>query len=82
MVRTFSVVDARNGFWYVVVVEKSSNLTTFSRPQGKSQRAEGVLLAYHLAQGLMEEALKGFYAFQPIHDDILIYGCGDNSKET
>ena len=44
MARTFSVVDARNGFWYVVVVEKSSNLTTFSRPQGKSQRAFGISL--------------------------------------
>ncbi|KAK3085724.1 hypothetical protein FSP39_007823 [Pinctada imbricata] len=29
----------------------------------------------------MEEALEGLDGIKPIHDDILIYGCGDNDKE-
>lgn len=82
--RIFSVVDARDGFWHVVMDEKSSYLTTFSTPWGRYRWLRmpfGISPAPEEFQRRMEEALEGLDGIKPIHDDILIYGCGDNDKE-
>nr|XP_022296799.1 uncharacterized protein K02A2.6-like [Crassostrea virginica] len=82
--RIFSVVDARDGFWHVVMDEKSSYLTTFSTPWGRYRWMRmpfGISPAPEEFQRRMEEALEGLDGIKPIHDDILIYGCGDNDKE-
>lgn len=41
--RIFSVVDVRDGFWHVVMDEKSSYLTTFSTPWGGVQMVENAI---------------------------------------
>lgn len=82
--RIFSVVDVRDGFWHVVMDEKSSYLTTFSTPWGRYRWLRmpfGISPAPEEFQRRMEEALEGLDGFKPIHDDILIYGCRDNDKE-
>ncbi|XP_062577795.1 uncharacterized protein K02A2.6-like [Saccostrea cucullata] len=82
--RIFSVVDARDGFWHVVMDEQSSYLTTFSTPWGRYRWLRmpfGISPAPEEFQRRMEEALEGLDGIKPIHDDILIYGCGDNDKE-
>ena len=83
--RIFSVVDARDGFWHVVMDEKSSYLTTFSTPWGRYRWMRmpfGISPAPEEFHRRMEEALEGLDGIKPIHDDIFqIYGCGDNDKE-
>ena len=41
----------------------------------------GISPASEEFQRRMEEALEGLDGNKPIHDDTLVYGCGDNEKE-
>lgn len=64
--------------------EQSRYLTTFSTPWGRYRWLRmpfGISPAPEEFQRRMEEALEGLDGIKPIHDDILIYGCGDNDKE-
>ena len=82
--RLFSVVDARDGFWHVALDEPSSYLTTFATPWGRYRWMRmpfGISPAPEEFQRRMQEALEGLDGIKPIHDDILIYGCGENDKE-
>ena len=82
--RIFTVVDAKNGFWHVELDEPSSYLTTFATPWGRYRWRRlpfGISPAPEEFQRRISEALEGLDGVRAIHDDILIFGIGDNDEE-
>ena len=82
--RVFSIVDAKDGFWHIELDDESSYLTTFSTPWGKYRWLRmpfGISVAPEEFQRRMDDALGGLEGIKPIHDDILIYGCGETDTE-
>ncbi|XP_062576513.1 uncharacterized protein K02A2.6-like [Saccostrea cucullata] len=82
--RIFSVVDAKDGFWHVLLDKTSSFLTTFGTPWGRYRWLRmpfGIAPAPEEFQRRMDEALEGLNGTKAIHDDILVYGCGDTDEE-
>ena len=82
--RVFTVADAKNGFWQVKLDEESSYLTTFGTPWGKYRWERlpfGVSLAPEEFQRRMNEVVDGPDGVKAVHDDALIFGCGDNDAE-
>lgn len=82
--RVFTVADAKNGFWHVELDEESSYLTTFGTPWGRYRWLRmpfGVSPAPEEFQKRIDEALEGLEGVKAIHDDILIWGSGDNDVQ-
>ena len=82
--RIFSVADTKNGFWHIQLDDASSDLTTFGTPWGRYRWLRlpfGISPSSEEFQRRLEEALEGLNGVKPIHDDILIYGCGDSDEE-
>ena len=80
----FSIVDAKDGFWHIELDDDSSYLTTFSTPWGKYRWLRmpfGISVAPEEFQRRMDDALGGLEGIKPIHDDILIYGCGETDTD-
>ena len=84
--RIFTVVDAKNGFWHVKLEEESSKLTTFGTPWGRYRWRRmpfGIAPAPEEFQRRIDEALEGIQGVKAIHDDILVWGSGeDDAKAT
>lgn len=82
--RIFSVVDAKDGFWHVELDEESSYLTTFGTPWGRYRWLRmpfGISPAPEEFQRRLDEALEGLEGVKAIHDDIVVFGCGDTDEE-
>ncbi|XP_062558648.1 uncharacterized protein K02A2.6-like [Armigeres subalbatus] len=82
--RVFSTVDARKGFWHVVLDETSSKLTTFWTPFGRFRWTRlpfGISSAPEIFQLKLQEAIEGLEGVECIADDVLIYGIGDTFEE-
>ncbi|XP_061195310.1 uncharacterized protein K02A2.6-like [Saccostrea echinata] len=82
--RIFSIVDAKDGFWHVEFDSDSSYLITFATPWGKYRWLRmpfGISVAPEEFQRRMDDALSGIPGIRPIHDDVLIYGCGETDEE-
>lgn len=82
--RIFSVVDAKDGFWHIQLDQASSFLTTFGTPWGRYRwlrMSFGVSPAPEEFQRRMDEPLEGLDGTRAIHDDILVYGCGNTDEE-
>ncbi|VDH93893.1 Hypothetical predicted protein [Mytilus galloprovincialis] len=82
--KVFSVVDAKNGFLHVELVEESSLLTTFNIPFGHYRWlriAFGLSSAPEEYQRRQDQTVEGLPGVRSIVDDILIYGEGDTEEE-
>ena len=82
--RIFTVADAKNGSWQISLDEESSYLTTFGTPWGKYRWMRlpfGVSPAPEEFQRKMNDIVAGLDGVKAVHDDILIFGCGDNDEE-
>ena len=82
--RGFSVVDAKDEFWHVLLNKTSSFLTTFGTPGGRYRWLRmpfGIAPAPEEFHRRMDEALEGLNGTKVIHNDILVYGCGSNDVE-
>ncbi|XP_048745965.2 uncharacterized protein K02A2.6-like [Ostrea edulis] len=82
--RIFSVVDCKDGFWHITLDDESSFLTTFGTPWGRYRWLRmpfGIKPASEEFQRRMDEALSGIHGIKAIHDDIVVYGCGNSDDE-
>ncbi|KAK7110621.1 hypothetical protein V1264_014461 [Littorina saxatilis] len=75
--RYFTHMDAKNGFWHVVMDEESSMLTTFETPFGKfrwKRMPFGVSVSPEEFQRRIDDAVKGLPGVFAVHDDFIIWG--------
>lgn len=75
--RVFSTVDAKKGFWHVVLDEASSKLTTFWTPFGRFRWIRlpfGIAPAPKIFQMRLQEVIQGLKGVECIADDLLVYG--------
>lgn len=82
--RVFSTMDARKGFWHVVLDEQSSKLTTFWTPFGRYRWTRlpfGIAPAPEIFQIKLQEVIEGLAGVECIADDLLVYGIGDTIEE-
>ncbi|XP_062534340.1 uncharacterized protein LOC134203485, partial [Armigeres subalbatus] len=82
--KVFSTVDAKKGFWHVVLDESSSKLTTFWTPFGRYRWTRlpfGIAPASEIFQMRLQEVIEGLKGVECIADDVLIFGVGDNIEE-
>ena len=78
--KLFSVLDARNGFWHIVLDEESSFLTTFKTPYGRyrwKRMPFGISSAPEVFQHRMCEVVEGLKGVEVVADDIMVVGFGD-----
>ncbi|KAK2712414.1 hypothetical protein QYM36_011186 [Artemia franciscana] len=71
----FTKLDARHGYWSLVLDEESSHLTTFNTPYDRykfKRMPFGLISAQDDFQRRMEEAFEGIQGFSVIVDDIII----------
>lgn len=81
--KTFSVLDASNGFWQVQLDDNSSYLTTFNTPFGRYRWRRmpfGIKSAPEVWQRKMNEIIEGLDGVAVIADDFLVYGCGETQE--
>ena len=75
--KVFSKLDARSGYWAVMLDDASSHLTTFNTHQGR-YRFKRLPFGLNLSQDVFQEHMD--YMLQPlvgiinIADDIIVYG--------
>ena len=82
--KTFSVLDAKDGYWQRRLDQASSYLTTFWTPEGRYRwlrRPFGIKPAVEEYQRRQHEALQGLKGVSVIANDILVYGCGDTDAD-
>ena len=82
--RFFTVLDAKNGFWQISLDDRSSILTCFNTPVGRyrwKRMPFGINSAPEVWQRTMNQLVEGLKGTEVIHDDFLIFGCGDTDAE-
>ncbi|CAH1244320.1 Hypp7262 [Branchiostoma lanceolatum] len=82
--KVFCFLDAKNGYWQVVLDEESSLLTTFNTPQGRFKWKRlplGIKSSPEEFQRRLDQALEGLAGVKPLVDDILIWGGGETLAE-
>ncbi|XP_055526958.1 uncharacterized protein K02A2.6-like [Wyeomyia smithii] len=82
--KVFSTVDAKKGFWHVLLDNESSRLTTFWTPFGRYRWARmpfGIAPAPEIFQVKLQETIQGLKGVECLADDILIYGSGETLRE-
>ncbi|KAK2710450.1 hypothetical protein QYM36_011843 [Artemia franciscana] len=76
-VKYLSKLDARSGYWSLVLDDESADLTTFNTIFGRyrfKQMPFGIISAQDEFQRRIEEALQGLDGFAVIIDDLLVFG--------
>ena len=82
----FSKLDAKNGYWSIVLDEPSSMLTTFNSP-ASNQRYKfnrlpfGINVSQDLFQESMDHITSGLHGVISIADDICIFGENENDHD-
>ena len=82
--KLFSKLDAKDGFWQVVLDKESSYYTTFWTPFGRYRWLRmpfGILTASEEFKRRLHEAMAGLEGAICIADDTLIFGRGDTLEE-
>ncbi|XP_055589896.1 uncharacterized protein K02A2.6-like [Uranotaenia lowii] len=82
--KVFSTVDARKGFWHVVLEEKSSKLTTFWTPFGRYRWVRlpfGIAPAPEIFQMKLQEVVQDIEGVECLVDDRIVFGVGDTLLE-
>ncbi|KAK2701516.1 hypothetical protein QYM36_019838, partial [Artemia franciscana] len=80
----FTKLDARHGYWSLVLDEESSELTKFATPFGRFKFRRmpfGLISAQDEFQRRMEEAFEGVPGFSVIVDDIIISGKSETEHD-
>ena len=80
--RYFSKLDAKNGYWSVVLDEESSKLTTFNSPFGRYcflRMPFGLVMSQDVFQHRMDQILEKCPGTVSIADDITV--CGKTEAE-
>ncbi|KAK2727383.1 hypothetical protein QYM36_008018 [Artemia franciscana] len=76
-VKYLSKMDARSGYWSLVLDDESADLTTFNTIFGRyrfKRMPFGIISAQDEFQRRMKEALEGLDGFAVIIDDLLVFG--------
>ena len=82
--KVFSVLDAKTGFWHVLLDEESSFMTTFNTPYGRYRWLRmpfGIASAPEEWQRRMHEIIEGLRGVEVIADDFLIIGFGETQQD-
>ena len=82
--RVFTKVDARNGYWQVVLDEESAKLTTFDIPFGRyywRRLPFGLSVSSEIFQKRIHQALDGLPGLLDVHDDMVIYRFNDTDEQ-
>ncbi|KAK2710763.1 hypothetical protein QYM36_012067 [Artemia franciscana] len=82
--KVFSKMDARSGYWSLVLSATVSEMTTFSTIYGRYRFLRmpfGLLSAQDEFQCRMEEAFEGLEGVAIIIDDILVYGANQEEHD-
>ncbi|XP_038120427.1 uncharacterized protein K02A2.6 [Culex quinquefasciatus] len=82
--KVFSTVDAKKGFWHVVLDEPSSQLTTFWTPFGRYRWVRlpfGIAPAPEIFQMKLQGVIQGLPGVECIADDLLVFGVGDTFED-
>ena len=80
--RYYSELDAKNGYWSVVLDEESSRLTTFNSPFGRycfRRMPFGLVMSQDVFQHRMDQILEKCPGTVSIADDIVV--CGKTEAE-
>ena len=75
--KIFSKLDARNGYWNVMLDEESSYLTTFNTPIGRYRFLRmpfGLRMSQDVFQFKIDETYRNCLGATGIADDITVYG--------
>ena len=75
--KVFSIVDAKCGYWNVVLDEESSYLTTFNSPYGRyrfKRMPFGLKMSQDIFQTRIDQTFEGCNGVIGIADDIVVYG--------
>ena len=81
--KLFTKLDAKNGYWHVVLDEESSKLTTFDTPFGRylwKRLPFGLSVSSEIFQKRLNQALDKLDGLLSVHDDMVIYGVGDTDE--
>ena len=74
----FTKLDARHGYWSIVLDQDSSMLTTFNRPFGRYRFLRlpfGLVCSQDIFQKKMDQILEECQGCIGIADDITVHGC-------
>ena len=75
--QVFTLLNVKQGFWYIKLDEQSSLLTTFNTPFGRFRWARlpfGISIAPEIFQRKMHELIEGFEGVEVVEDDFLVHG--------
>lgn len=78
--KIFSKLDAKNGYWHVVLDEESSRLTKFDAPFWRylwRRLPFGLSVSSEIFQKRLNQALDKLDGLLSVHDDMVVYGSGD-----
>ncbi len=73
----FSILDAKSGYWNVVLDEESSYFTTFNSPYGRyrfKRMPFGLRMSQDIFQAKIDQTFEGCAGVVGIADDIVIFG--------
>ena len=73
----FSIVDAKCGYWNVVLDKESSYLTTFNSPFGRyrfNRMPFGLKMSQDIFQTKIDQTFEGCQGVAGIADDIVVFG--------
>ena len=74
----FTKLDARHGYWSIILHQDSSLLTTFNSPSGRYRFLRlpfGLVCSQDIFQKKMDQILKECQGCIRIADDITVHGC-------
>ena len=83
-VKVVTVMDARNGFWYINLDEECSYLTTFQTPFGRYRWKHmpfGISSAPEVFQRKMYELIEGLMSIEVVADNFIVVGLGETFEE-
>ena len=82
--KVFSKLDARSGYWNVILDDESQLLTTFNTPFGRycfKRLPFGLVSAQDIFQRKIDETYDGLPGIICIADDIVVYGQDDKTHD-
>ncbi|XP_020903454.1 uncharacterized protein K02A2.6 [Exaiptasia diaphana] len=83
--QVFSIVDAKCGYWNVVLDEESSYLTTFNSPYGRyrfKRMPFGLKMFQDIFQTRIDQTFEGCNGVIGIADDIVVYGDSEAAHDS
>ena len=83
--KVFSIVNAKCGYWNIILDEESSYLTTFNSSYGRyrfKRMPFGLKMSQDIFQTRIDQTFEGCHAVIGIADDIVVYGDSEASHDT